>query len=270
MSERFTITNTAGSLGDWLSLTPILRAKAAENPLVIAPDAPHTRLFAAVYQGMAEVQFTTGPIPNTPESADDVCFSQRILNHYGVTDRNAIPSIDVTEDEVTWARDFLKDYKNPVAFNHTTAAARLDKPFDDICNYRRLPTKLGVDIIGALKNAGHTVLSFGTKTIQTNIYNNHDDFYDIMVTSLPDLSIRQLAACYKVIGKYVGTDSGDHHMMLAVGGECRLFIPPNAWHYQHNRILYFPYAWKDEPVREVYSVFPKEPVKLDKHRLVTI
>src|ERR1700722_439060 len=120
MADRFTIHNTAGSLGDWLSLTPILRAKASENPLVIAKDAPHTRLFAAVYDGLAEVQFVTRDIPNTPESGDDVCFSQRILNHYGVTDRNAIPSIDVTAAEVEWARDLLKDYPNPIAFNPTT------------------------------------------------------------------------------------------------------------------------------------------------------
>lgn len=264
MSDRFTITNVAGSLGDWLSLTPILRAKAKENPLVIAPDAPHTRLFAAVYQGLAEVSFTTDPIPPTPEIAGDVCFSQRILNHYGVTDRNAIPSIDVTAAELEWARDFLKDYPNPVAFNPTTASARLDKPFDDMCNYRRLPLALVLGIISTLKAANHTILKFGTKTIQTNIYDNHEDFEGVV--SLPDLTIRQLAACYKVIGTYIGTDSGDHHLCLAVGGECRLFIPPSAWHYDHRRILYLKTeeydAWKGEPVREIYSVFPRPPVKL--------
>lgn len=261
---RFTITNTAGSLGDWLSLTPILRAKAKENPLVIAPDAPHTRLFAAVYDGLAEVQFVTHPIANTPESADDVCFSQRILNHYGVTDRNAIPSIDVTAAELEWARDFLAKYPKPVAFNPTTAAANLEKPYSDICNYRRLPIALVVSIIDALKGAGHTILKFGTKTIQTNIYKNHEDFDDVV--SLPDLSIRQLAACYKVIGRYIGTDSGDHHLMLAVGGECRVFVPPSTAFYQHSRTLYLQSehydAWRGEPVREIYSIFNRPPVQL--------
>jgi hypothetical protein len=275
MSDRFTITNTAGSLGDWLSLTPILRAKAAENPLVIAPDAPHTRLFAAVYDGLAEVQFTKDPIPHTPEVTNDVPFSQRILDHYGLSDHSAIPSIDVKPEEVEWARDFLKDYPNPVVLNPTTASARLDKPFADICNYRRLPLALVINIIDHLKTTGHTILKFGTKTIQTNIYNNHEDFPDVV--SLPDLSIRQLAACYHVIGNYIGSDSGDHHLCLAVGGECRLFVPPSSWHYDHARTLYIKTAtydpWKGEHVREIYSVYPRPPAKLnppESSRVVTI
>ena len=260
MSKRFTVTNTAGSLGDWLSLTPLLRARP--GALVIAKEAPHTRLFAEVYKGIAEVEFVTHDIPNTPETNEDVCFSQRILNYYGINDRNAIPSIDVTEEELTWAKEFLKEYKNPVAFNSTTASASLDKPADDICNYRRLPVNLSMEIINALKKAGKTVLTFGTKNIQKNIYNNYDDLYDSLTTPIPDLNIRQLAACYKVIGTYIGTDTGDHHLMLAVGGECRLFIPPSTWHYNHKKILYFPYAWKDEPIREIYSVFNRLPAKL--------
>jgi hypothetical protein len=275
MSDRFIIHNTAGSLGDWLSLTPILRAKAAESPLVIAPDAPHTRLFAAVYDGLAEVQLINGPVEHVPEISSDVCFSQRILDHYGLSDRSAIPSINVTTEEVAWAREFLKDYPNPMAFNPTTASARLDKPFSDICNYRRLPIALVVSIIDALKTAGHTILKFGAKTIHTNIYNNHEDFEDVV--SIPDLTIRQLAACYHVIGKYIGTDTGDHHLMLAVGGECRLFIPPSSWNYDHKRTLYLKSEtydpWKGEPVREIYSVYPRPPAKLkpiDGSRLVEI
>lgn len=258
MSERFTVTNTAGSLGDWLSLTPLLRARPGS--LVIVPDAPHTRVFADVYKGIADVEFVDHKIENTPETNEDVCFSQRILNHYEITDRNAIPSIEVTEEEKIWATDFLKEYKNPIAFNPTTASASLEKPFDDICNYRRLPLALVIDIITILKERDYTILKFGTKKTQTNIYNNYEDFDGVV--SVPDLNLRQLAACYHVIGTYVGTDTGDHHLMLAVGGNCRVFVPPSAWHYNHKRILYFPDAWKDEPVREIYSLFDRPPVKL--------
>jgi hypothetical protein len=258
MSERFTINNTAGSLGDWLSLTPILRAKPGS--LVIAKNAPHTKIFAEVYKGIADVEFVDHDIANTPESNDDVCFSQRILNHYGITDRNAIPSIEVTQEEKDWAKEFLKDYPNPIAFNPTTASANLDKPYDDICNYRRLPIALVMSIIDTLNSKKYTILKFGTKNTQKNIYNNFEEFEGVV--SIPDLSIRQLAACYHVIGRYIGTDTGDHHLMLAVGGECRLFIPPSTWHYNHHRILYFPYAWKDEPIREIYSVFNRPPIKI--------
>lgn len=269
---RFTINNTAGSLGDWLSLTPILRAKAKENPLVIALDSPHTRLFAAVYDGLAEVQFVKGPIEDTPQTAEAVCFSQRILNHYKAFDQSPIPSINVTDAEVEWARGFLKDYPNPYVFNPTTASARFDKPYTDICNYRRLPIALVVSIIDGLKKAKYTILKFGTKETQKGIYQNHEEFDDVV--SLPDLTIRQLAACYKVIGKYVGTDTGDHHLMLAVGGECRLFVPPETAFYQYRSTLYLQHGeydpWKGGPVREIYSRFDRPPIKIEGQRIVTI
>lgn len=248
-----TVTNTAGSLGDWLSLTPLLAARP--NSTVIAKDSPHTRRFARVYEGLANVEFTSDDIPPVLETDEDLCVSQRILNQYGVTEINAIPVVYLTEEEIEWARAFLAPYANPVAFNNTVAAARRDKPETDMCNYRRIPDELAHTIIKSLKDSGHTVIKFGTKTIQTNIYDNHDEFEGVV--NLLDLNLRQLAACYHVIGRYVGSDSGDHHMMLAVGGRTELFIPPHAWFYNHRRHLYLDYAWKGEPVREVYHVFER-------------
>lgn len=258
--ERFTITNTAGSLGDWLSLTPILRAKPGS--LVIAPDSPHTREFAKVYNGIADVEFVNHPIPNTPETNEELCFSQRILNHFGVTDRNAIPSIEITIEEKEWAKDFLKQYPNPYAFNPITASVNFEKPDDDICNYRRMPDALIQQIIEVFSKTDKTLIKFGVKNTQTHIYKNYQELKGVV--EIPDLSIRQLAACYHVIGQYLGTDTGDHHLMLAVGGECKTFIPPSCWHYDHKRILYFKYAWKNEPIRELYSTFHKNPVSLPK------
>lgn len=256
--ERFTVTNTAGSLGDWLSLTPLLRAKPGS--LVIAKDSPHTREFAQVYQGIADVEFVEGDIANTPETNEEVCFSQRVLNHFQITDRNAIPSIIVTDEEKEWAKNFLKDYpENLIAFNPTTASATYEQDESHICNYRRMPESLVlriIDVIAASKK--HTLIKFGVKKTQSHIYNNFEDFNGVL--SVPDLTIRQVAACYSQIKQYIGTDTGDHHLMLSVGGTCKTFVPPSDWHYDHNRILYLPYAWKGEQIREVYSVFHKNKI----------
>jgi len=246
------ITNTAGSLGDWLSLTPLLAAKPGLT--VLAKDSPHTRRFAVLYEGLAKVEFTNQEIRDTPATEENLCFSKRILNYYGLSNVSAIPVVKLKQEEIEWAREFLSAYENPVVFNNTVAAARRDKPDTDICNYRRLPDKLSNKIVKALKFYGHTVLKFGTKTIQTNIYNNFDEIEG--VEDILDLDLRSLAACYHVIGKYTGSDSGDHHLMLAVGGKCELWVPPSAWHYSHNRHLYLgDYAWAGQPIREVYHPF---------------
>ena len=248
-----TITNTAGSLGDWLSLTPLLIARP--NSTVIAKESPHTRQFARLYEGLAEVKFTDENIPHTLETDEELCFSQRVLNYYKVDNVNAIPKIFLREDEIEWARKFLEQYQNPVVINNTVGGATSSKPDSDLSNYRRWPDVLTKDIIAALKLNNHTVLRFGTKTIQSNIYSNYDEFENVI--NIPDLNLRQLAACYSVIGKYVGTDTGDMHLMLAVGGSCEVFVPPSAYHYNHDKHHYKPENFGTDMVKIVYNVWSR-------------
>jgi len=245
------ITNTAGSLGDWLSLTPLLAAKPGLT--VLAKDSPHTRRFAVLYEGLAKVEFTNQEIRDTPATEENLCFSKRILNYYGLSNVSAIPVVKLKQEEIEWAREFLSAYENPVVFNNTVAAARRDKPDTDMCNYRRLPDKLTESLIKTLKSQGKTLLKFGTKTIQTNIYNNFDEVEG--VENIIDLDLRSLAACYHVIGNYVGTATGDMHLMLAVGGRCSVHVPPDAWHYSWGKHHYYGSAWKNEEIRAIYHPF---------------
>jgi hypothetical protein len=247
-----TITNSAGSLGDWLSLTPLLAARP--NSTVIAQDSPHTRQFARLYEGLAHVEFTDQSVPPVLETDEPVCMSQRILNRYGVTGVSPIPTVILRDDEIQWARDFLAPYPNPVAFNNTTAAARADQPPEAMCNYRRLPDSLSRHIVAQLNAAGHTVLRFGCRTTMQNIYGgNYDEFAGVV--NLPDLNVRQLAACYHVIGQYVGAATGDLHLALAVGAYVNVFAPPSEWHYDHARHHYRSRDFGSDPVRAQYNVF---------------
>ncbi len=252
MFMSLTITNTAGSLGDWLSITPLLAA--SPNSIVIAKDSPHTREFATLYQGLAEVKFTNENIPPINETDEPICFSKRILNAYGFKNQSPIPIIRLNDDEIDWAKTFLNEYKNPIAFNNTTASSRRDKPDNDICNYRRLPDELSRDIVKTLKEDGFSILKFGCKNKHV-IYNNFDEINGVI--NIPDLSLRQVAACYKIIGKYIGTDTGDHHLMLSVGGKCELFVPQSTWHYNHAKHLYNLSVWGNEEPREGYNIFKK-------------
>ena len=40
-----------------------------------------------------------------------------------------------------------------------------------------------------------------------------------------DAPLEETAALYKAIGNYFGTDTGDLHLMVAVGGTCVVLVP---------------------------------------------
>ncbi len=229
------------------------------DPLVIALDSPHTREFATLYQGLADVEFAAKGmfVADTPETDEqDRCFSQRILAAHGLQGANPIPYVEVTGEELTWASDFLarktqRDVKSLVAVAWAPGGARADLPDTHICNYRRWPTELRDRRIDALHSQGFLPIRFGTKGSQSHIYANHEEVAGVL--SVPDLTLRQLAACYSIIGRYCGTDTGDHHLMLAAGGACDIWIPPSTWFYPHGRHLYGPTA----PQREIYHVYQR-------------
>ncbi len=249
---NITITNTAGSLGDYLSTTVVF--KNGRKGRVVCVDSPHTRHFVTIYEGIADIELLPfEQVENTKETNEELCFSQRILNYHGITDVNAIPEIKLTKNEIEFGVETVKQYENPVVVNFTSGAAGKSHLN---ANYRRVPNVIRDGIIKNLKSQGRTILRFGVKKNMSNIYQNYEVIDDII--DIPDLSIRQAASCYRAIGEYIGADTGDHHLMLAVGGKCMTLVPPSCWHYNHNRHLYFGYAWKDEPVREFYAVFEPE------------
>ena len=245
-------------MGDWLSLTPILRhmRDLGRNPLVIARDSPHTREFGTLYRGLAEIQWepASAPTPPTLQSDSDSCFSRRILEGHGVYHVSAIPHVEVSSEEREWATAFLAWFGPKLtAFCPTIGSARDTLPEDHIANYRRMPRKLAAELVKRLLDSGRKPVWFGTKDTQQHIYRNRFEIEGVI--SVPDLSVRQLAACYSVIGEYVGTDTGDHHLMLSVGGRCETWVPTSRWFYDHKKFLYDSKAWLAEEPRETYRVF---------------
>ena len=59
-----------------------------------------------------------------------------------------------------------------------------------------------------------------------------------------DLELEDLCALYKAVGIYFGTDTGDFHLMLAVGGSCTVICPkipstdydPNQFIHKTSRV----------------------------------
>ncbi len=236
------VTNCAGCLGDSLCLTPLFKKEKGVVTMLLNPKTE--KVLSKIYDGIADVEFVDNPVPACPETNEDVCYSQRILNHFNIRDVNAIPFVKVRPEELEWAKEFLKNYPNPIAFNPTVGSPT-GHPLAD---YRVIPNQLAQRIVKSLDSLGLTVLHFGLSS-------NYQKFENTI--PILDLTIRQLIACYFVIGRYVGADTGDYHLMLATGGLATVWVPPSIWHYNHKKHLYFSYAWKDEPPRVTYVLMDK-------------
>lgn len=236
------IPNCSGSLGDCVSITALFKKR--KGKIVFLRNPITENVLSKVYDGIAEVEFSDKPQDCCPETNEELCYSQRILNAFGVQDCNAIPELKATEEEKTRVWAFIKRFKNPIAFNNTVG-----RPNDhELAKYREMPDDLAEHLVNEQIKNGRTVLQYA-------LSNN----YCPVKGAIPvfDIGIRHLIASYSLIGEYMGVDTGNYHVMLGVGGRAKVFIPPSTWHYNHKRHLYLDYAWRGEEKRVEYFVFDK-------------
>lgn len=234
------VPNDAGSLGDYLSLTPLLNSQKC---VVQIYENDKSRELAKVYDEIADIEFVNHPVSPTGHTEEPACLSQRILNFYNVKNQSPIPKIKVKQEEIEWATEFLSKFKNPICFNRTVGKPNTGHP---LAKYRQIPLELSKKIIEHYENKGFTVLNFCLSSNYEKISN------EIPILDLP---LRNLIGCFNVIKKYVGSDTGDYHLMLAVGGVANVFVPPSIWHYDHSKHLYLEYAWQKEEKRVSYYSF---------------
>ena len=241
-----TVTTNHGSLGDNLWITPLF--KNGRKGKVIATDIPTIRSLMPLFDGLAEIEFVAAA-PDVSKSPDQTHEAQRILNYYGISDVNCIPQIKLTPEEVEWARDFLSPYENPIVVIADNSGS------SDPNNYRaryvvRPPVENIQYLCDSLRHK-HSLLQFGLKP----------DFYRLGYSNFTKLDgtieirglpIRKLAACYHVCGKYIGGDTGDYHLMLAVGGKAVVSVPPANEYYNTKSLLYHDSLWKGELTRVRY------------------
>ena len=108
-----------GSLGDILWMTGVLRY-IKDIKISLHADE-RSKWVAKVFENLCEVEHVDHP-PERPDNIIDITKepylsshrSRKILLALGITDEVSVPLIKITEDEINWAKDFLKNYKNPV------------------------------------------------------------------------------------------------------------------------------------------------------------
>jgi hypothetical protein len=235
-----TIGSLCGGVGDNLIYTPLM--KYYKNITIELLDHPKSRNVAQIFNGLCKVSFVKNPSKTLESNHPHVAESK--IEAYGISNIvNCIPKIKLYDYEIDWASNFLDNIYNPIAFvadnngNHDTS---------DFQAKYRIPSEEYLQNLINEYSKKHTVIQFGVENKITKFDN---------VTVIKNLSIRELASCYYIIGKYFGIDTGDYHLMLSVGGFAEVHCPPSINYYPHETWHYKDKLWKNESQRVKYKVF---------------
>ncbi len=228
--------SASSNLGDNLSLTAIMRAAPCRVHLI---DDEGVRSVAPLFDGLGDVVFDNDKRWATPESQESGPHSAKILRAHRVAG-SAIPSINLMPEEIEWARHFVRDAQ---LTNCCIIKASTQQP-----NYRTPPAGLMDQIIEANPD-----IQFITSGLTKGHVKHNFQYVPTKRTlTMWDYPVRKLAAIYHVVGRYVGPDTGDMHLMLAVGGKVDVLVPDSRWDYDHNHFHYRDSDFVDEVPRARY------------------
>ncbi len=233
-STKIGSAKSAQGLGDILLLTAICKY----NPNCIVELTPMAEKFSTLFDGICQKVIIT----ENPTVSPDVgtgTYIERKLTAYGIHEKNAIPYIQLTEKEKENGVAFAKKFKNPIVF-----VSNCSQQWKHL---REMKKEKWVEIIERFKNK-YTFLHFGTSENYTEFENT------IPILNLP---IKTLSTYYYGVGRYLGVDTGDRHLMSAVGGKCIVVHPPNCrqykhacWHYAKDVIKYVEF----NNINQVYHI----------------
>jgi hypothetical protein len=247
-----TIGSSCGGIGDNLIYTPIFNAV----PVIFEmKNDVKAKNVAKLFEDLCEVRFVENPVGCPYNNNKSFNTIQTKLDGLGLN-VSPIPKINITIEEKNWATDFLKNYKNPIVCVTDTNGS-YNNTFEG--QYRIPSYSLLQSYINDL-NKEYTVLQFIlSNSIKSDWENNKSNVLSNKVyeNCIPifDLEIRKLAACYSVIGKYFGVDTGDYWLMIAVGGKAQVLCPDSTPFYNHNEWHLKPELWWSEKSRIKYVDF---------------
>lgn len=210
-------------MGDILVLTSV----AKHMPYCVVQLQTKISHFSRFFRGLCDQIIITDNVLPTPEIGNGH-HATRKLRYFGLDSKCYMPLVLYSEQELNKGIDLIKDYPNPIAFVGNSSIT---------WKHEREPSHQYLqDIINKLYNEGHTILQFG-------ISQNFTEFKHTV--PIIDLDINDLICYYAAIKKYVGVDTGDTHLMLALGGSCEIHIPnfgariPELWNYNSIKAKYY-------------------------------
>ena len=241
-----------GSLGDCLWLTPI--AKAVNDLTVELHDDQQSREVGRIFEGIADVEHCRLPLVRPDFGRPEKTHTaQKILNGLGIDSVSCIPKIQLKKEEVEEAKAILSKFKNPIAIVNDNQGS--NDPNNEAAQYKRPPSILMQATVNTLSQNGFTPIQFGRADKPTDCYPVFSPLSNCEY--IRGLNLRILGACYRIIGKYIGGDTGDYHLMLAVGGKALVYIPEDNFlnGFDYSELIYFNHLWRGEKPRVIYPVF---------------
>lgn len=216
------VSSITYGMGDILTLTGIAK-HFMDCEVHLQPQAER---FSRFFRNICSKIVITENIQPMKEIGDDH-YTLRKLRGLGYENLCYLPYIDINDEEKKIAKKLVQQFNNPIVFVANSAP---QWKFD-----REPPQEYFQPIINELSKK-YSILQFGL----SNNFTPYKNTIPIM-----DLSIEELILYYYGIQKFIGIDTGDTHLMLAVGGECDVFIPrpkfriPQAWNYNSSKIKYY-------------------------------
>lgn len=245
----YIIQNNCPGLGDSLTFTPLVRTN--KKIKIILPNTEQAKRISKIYDNLFDVEFKQNVSNSLPGDIHGIHVAKGRLIQLGFPDLDYTPIIKLSAEEIKKGYEIIKKYTNPIAI--VINPSNKD-PISLTHSSRSINRKVNREgfwekIVETLKQNNYTPIQFG-------ISSNFDKIKNID-NILLDLSIRDLAAVYYNIKKYVGVNTGDYHLMLAVGGKTTVFypefledgIPYPAWQWHYSVDLK---DWPNQVVRVKY------------------
>jgi hypothetical protein len=248
-----------GNLCDSLLITPIFKKIKTATLEIIDDEVARDK--GVLFEGLCDVKFSKTPAPECPRTNERTHSSQAMLNALGITDVNFLPIVILKQNEIEWAKQFLSKYENPIVYTPTNSCSHDRNNL--FAQMRTFTSEMNSLFIEKLSK-DFTILQFG---LENGFYKNQKSEirkFDHVV-NIPNLNLRQLAACYHVIGKGLFSDTGDPYLMTAVGGKVVEIVPMyNESIYPYWKYIYNDEKlWKDEKVRNKYFCMSKWKESID-------
>jgi len=224
MKNKIGANPGSSGLGDVTLMTSVCK----HFPNLIVQLHPNYEKLAFLFNGISKrVELTPTPIHTKGIPISNVTYSERMLREFGYWGDDTLPFIFTDTEKYKKAQERIKNIKNPIIVKYNCS-----KRWSHVRQYKFDYVQSEVD---KLIHQGYT-------PIQTGISDNFTPLGGCI--HMADEPLEDLAALYKAVGLYFGTDTGDPQLMVAVGGKCIVMIPsiphpdynPDDFLHKTNRI----------------------------------
>lgn len=210
-------------LGDILLFTGVLKYFPMQHTMQLLPEVAR---FSILFDGLAEIEITENILQlediNYPSAH---ASTEKLRNFFGsLADTcNPLPlvlhfDIDAHEKAIS----ILEGIDNPVIFNPYCA-----KHWSHV---RNMPQKLVEEVVKKLKHEGKTPIGCYSSKNYQEVTGVQKEVFDLDLSTYIHL--------LRIVGEYVGTNTGDMHLAAGVGCKITCYNPPSQAQFNHKNWLY--------------------------------